>query len=641
MGSDTYQSKIADPQILGPQTSVLDLRYLKLDQTTPQTIVNGAPIFNAGLVSNDDVAIGLSTALARLHVKGTNSLATIDTTNLLTADGAFDTSTGWTIGAGWTIGSGVATHATGNTATLSGTSTANTILKEYQIIFTVAVTTAGSGFSVSLGGKDAGQVFSTAGTKTIYIHPTATTGTLLFTPGSGGTFVGTIDNVQILEVLPSDPAVIFENSDGILNSIEIRAGGSGVNSLFIGKDAGKFNTNVGGGNRGQFNTFVGVEAGFFNVTGDKNTCLGYRAGYSLTHFDGSATNDSNTLIGYNAGRNITTGYNNNAYGSNAGFNITTGTDNMCFGKNSLIQTTTGSFNTAIGTTAGNSNTTGSSNIFIGYQAGYRQTTTSNLLIFDNQVRANVTIESTNAILYGVMAATPASQTLRMNAEVTTSGDLIVGIADSNKVWFGAGKDASILYDGTNMVINSKEVGTGYLQSTSVIRTSTSLYHRHFHLEPGSFDPGASGATWVAPSANTTGGYQLNAAGEVLYFDIDIDNDWDGASDITVNIYFALNAAGSVSDTVDLRLQCFYNATGDSATKTQVLEVATVTDGTQYKVYKATFTINYDEVSNVVEAGDKIGLILNLETDTSEIDDIVVVHATAHYLTTHIGFEATD
>lgn len=32
-------------------TVPLDLRYLKLDQTTPQTVINGAPTFNAGLIS--------------------------------------------------------------------------------------------------------------------------------------------------------------------------------------------------------------------------------------------------------------------------------------------------------------------------------------------------------------------------------------------------------------------------------------------------------------------------------------------------------------------------------------------------------------------------------------------------------------
>lgn len=31
--------------------------FLKLDQTTPQTVINGVPIFNVGLKSNGDVTI--------------------------------------------------------------------------------------------------------------------------------------------------------------------------------------------------------------------------------------------------------------------------------------------------------------------------------------------------------------------------------------------------------------------------------------------------------------------------------------------------------------------------------------------------------------------------------------------------------
>jgi len=45
--------------------------------------------------------------------------------------------------------------------------------------------------------------------------------------------------------------------------------------------------------------------------------------------------------------------------------------------------------------------------------------------------------------------------------------------------------------------------------------------------------------------------------------------------------------------------------------------------------------------NVVEAGDKFGFILNLETDTSEVDDIVVVNASFYYQTAHLGIESGD
>ena len=174
-----------------------------------------------------------------------------------------------------------------------------------------------------------------------------------------------------------------------------------------------------------------------------------------------------------------------------------------------------------------------------------------------------------------------------------------------------------------------------------VRHTAANYRRYYHLSVGGFDPGASGATWTDPDANHTGGWQLNAAGEILIAGTDIHADWDGASDITAEIYFALNAAGNNGDTVDLKVVAYYNGVGDTATKTQTVEVATVTDGTQFKVYKAEFTIDYDAVDNVVDAGDNITFILNLETDTSEIDDIIVLHGGFYYNTTHLGIESGD
>jgi hypothetical protein len=185
----------------------------------------------------------------------------------------------------------------------------------------------------------------------------------------------------------------------------------------------------------------------------------------------------------------------------------------------------------------------------------------------------------------------------------------------------------------------------YLKTSSPFRAATSLYRRYYHLSTNAFDPGASGATWTAPSANTTGGYRLDAASEILYFDADVHSDWDGASDMKVELYFAVNVdntGGGAGDTVDLKLIAYYNTVGDTATKSQTVEVATtVGQSAQYKVFKATFTLDYDATDNVIEAGDFIGFALNLETDSSEVDDIVLLHGNFYYNTTHIGAESGD
>ena len=178
-----------------------------------------------------------------------------------------------------------------------------------------------------------------------------------------------------------------------------------------------------------------------------------------------------------------------------------------------------------------------------------------------------------------------------------------------------------------------------------IRSATSIYRRYYYLPIASFSPGTSGATWTSADANGTGGWQLNTAGETLEGDVDVHTDWDAASDLEIELYFQINTAANANDTVDLKVVLYYMSPGDSATKTQTVEVATNVGGVggaaQYTMYKTEFVINYDEVDNVVDAGDIIGFQINLETDTSEVDDIIMNHATFHYSTTHVGIEDGD
>jgi hypothetical protein len=180
---------------------------------------------------------------------------------------------------------------------------------------------------------------------------------------------------------------------------------------------------------------------------------------------------------------------------------------------------------------------------------------------------------------------------------------------------------------------------------STFRSSTANYRRYYHLALGSANPGASGASWVPASANTTGGWRLTSASHLLRGQTDVHSDWDGASDLTVSVKFMVNVdntGGGDTDTVDLLLTAYYKGVGDTATKSQTVEVpTTIGKSAQYKGFSASFTIDYDKASNVVESGDVMALILNLETDTSEVDDIVIVSMEFYYNTTHIGIESGD
>jgi hypothetical protein len=162
---------------------------------------------------------------------------------------------------------------------------------------------------------------------------------------------------------------------------------------------------------------------------------------------------------------------------------------------------------------------------------------------------------------------------------------------------------------------------------------------------GSANPGASGPTWVVADANTTGGWRLTNAAWLLRGQADVHADWDGASDLTFALNFMVNVdntGGADADTVDIKTVIRYKGVGDVAVKTQTVEVATVVGkSAQYKQFKATFVIDWNYASNVVEVGDVISFVLNLETDTSEVDDIVITSMEYYYNTTHVGIESGD
>jgi len=175
---------------------------------------------------------------------------------------------------------------------------------------------------------------------------------------------------------------------------------------------------------------------------------------------------------------------------------------------------------------------------------------------------------------------------------------------------------------------------GTVLTSTAYRGTSSLWYNYRQIGAINVSPGASGATPTVPDANTIGGYQLDAATEYLYFDTDIHDDWDGASDILITVYFEVNVdntLGNVADTVDLQLICRMKGDAETACKTQTLEEATtVGQSPQYKQFNVTFAIDWNDVTNPVEEDDLIGFRLNLETDTSEVDDIIVNHFEIKY-----------
>jgi len=180
---------------------------------------------------------------------------------------------------------------------------------------------------------------------------------------------------------------------------------------------------------------------------------------------------------------------------------------------------------------------------------------------------------------------------------------------------------------------------------STARSTTANFRRYNHIDLFSVNPAASGATFITPSSDSSGGWRLDADTEYLYFNVPINADWDGASNIIVDVTFEVNidnSGGVSTDSVDLKLQCFYKGDGETACKTQIAELSKkVSTSPRYKQWTSSLTIDWDASGNVVQVGDVIGIILDLETDTSEVDDIIITDISVYYNTTHIGIESTD
>jgi hypothetical protein len=139
---------------------------------------------------------------------------------------------------------------------------------------------------------------------------------------------------------------------------------------------------------------------------------------------------ANIAIGLNVLANCTSGGENTMIGNGVGPNTTSGGKNTVVGRQAGGQISTGALNTSFGFQALNQVETGGSNVALGAYAG-KYETGSGALYVDNRDRTNTAGDKAGALLYGTFNATPASQTLKINAgNTSTFGD--VEVTDTTK-----------------------------------------------------------------------------------------------------------------------------------------------------------------------------------------------------------------
>ncbi|MFZ2252681.1 MAG: beta-propeller fold lactonase family protein [Minisyncoccia bacterium] len=381
--------------------STLTIRGTGVNNLVNIASSTGTSVFS--ILANGNVGIGSSTANARLTVSGGSfDLLALNTegvegAELITAvaDRDFSGANNWS-GTNWSVGSGVATHTAGNNTYSLGNgflSSAPVAGNYYQITFDINTTAIGTpGVKVSFGGTDSTVEYGTnldgAQTSQVVVVQAANTGALTITPNNA-TWTGTIDNVSVKQITPASIAQTIRNADGTVG-VEIRAGGTGLDNTFVGKESGLYNTT------GQGNSSQGVRALYSNTTGSNNSAHGSWTLRSNT------TGFNNSAQGTWALYSNTTGSYNSAQGSDALFSNTTGSFNSAQGFDTLYFNTTGSFNSAQGMQALYSNTTGSANSAVGIDTLFNKTTGSSNVAFGYQSGYSL-VNSNNNTLIGIQS----------------------------------------------------------------------------------------------------------------------------------------------------------------------------------------------------------------------------------------------
>jgi hypothetical protein len=168
---------------------------------------------------------------------------------------------------------------------------------------------------------------------------------------------------------------------------------------------------------GNYNTAIGKYALHGNLGADHNTAVGTNSLMSST------TANGNTFVGSFTAQSMTTGSLNTGIGHESMMLQTTGIGNTGVGYYNLLANISGGYNSVLGYNAGYGIKTGSGNIAIGKNAGPAGSTntTDNALYISNVVGGSDT-----AIIYGVMNGTPATNTLQLNAHVSTPQILCTG-----------------------------------------------------------------------------------------------------------------------------------------------------------------------------------------------------------------------
>jgi len=417
-------------------------------------------------------------------------------------------------------------------------------------------------------------------------------------------------------------------------------GGEGTANVILGEGAGSSLTT------GTANFLMGKDVGSNMTSGGFNILIGEATtGASITTSGGNifvgnlsgwkCTNANNVGIGSRTLQNCVTTIENVAIGQGAmqgTFGISSApTRNVAIGSNTANKIKGGDFSVYIGWKAGENIEEMDSSILIGYQAGINQVNNSDLLILDNQDRGSAAAEITDCFIYGVMNATPASQSLRLNIGNLYLGNPTHSDADNGGAVIqsfiredGAGTASTaaaitVAHDGAGAndqlgkITESVNTGAGLVAvrevdssgNTKIGDGGTTNYTKieadgtiefngtatvwdDIRIVPGSFDrPGQSDPAYVA--------YDVNGSGTSIYltewakndlasFTVQLPHSYHQGEDLDVHLHWTPgpNGAGENGATVGWKIvYSWVNIDGTFPNPTTA-DLSDACDGTDHK-----------------------------------------------------------
>jgi len=314
-------------------------------------------------------------------------------------------------------------------------------------------------------------------------------------PFTGNLKIG--DNLKHYFGTGNDASITYDGTNLLINPQEVGTGATSfTGNVGIGTTSPGAALDVNGAITSNSGYSGSEHFGLSSVlSGVSATAIGFEAKAKIGCTAIGRNANASTGTGYNFAMgyySISSGYRSFAVGWNA---TSSNNDTIAFGYNSLASKPN-AMAFGSGAQAKHDNT-------VAFGAGTVSTVANQFIIGNSTIGMGLTIPNGNV---GIGTTTPTgrlnvlytTEQLRLSYDVSNYLSATVGStgnatlaltgttptfsfsnsikipSDSNKILFGAGDDASIRYDGTDLCINTKEVGSGTLKINGVAAVSGSF-----------------------------------------------------------------------------------------------------------------------------------------------------------------------